>query len=428
MDSINVKKRMTSIKKFYFIEYFYIALKSIEMYQTENDTFNFFRKLKDKYQLGESKYKKLTIVNEEDKSDAQIKRYKYTYKQIIAELETYSLISRYSENEIFILEEKGKELIEYWEAGNQNAFFDNVFGLIEERINGYNLLINKFYEINKEKGGLLIFPVYSPLKLGFEKNQFKKMNVFFEYTKKLYLKLEHDVEMNFSKRVELHNKNIDLLNKLKVEGLISSDKQSDFNLENYNKIVKRVRDWWLKVFLNDIYKLDMSFSNFDIWVHRGKQFGIINTTEFFPSFDGRVVYPTSIISKKISNKDFELFYEYSSGEKLYIHRPNWKGKFKDIFTDKLYNSYHDLRTYSKSIFINLTDLKDIVCYKLRIPNQAFALYLEKSYKMSLEGELKYKISLEADKLPEETNAMYLKREPINIDGTLKNIISIQLKR
>ncbi|EXZ22228.1 hypothetical protein M086_4043 [Bacteroides fragilis str. S13 L11] len=44
--------------------------------------------------------------------------------------------------------------------------------------------------------------------------------------------------------------------------------------------------------------------------------------------------------------------------------------------------------------------------------------------MNLKGEIRVKISLEADKLPQETNAMYLKREPILVNGKYKNIISI----
>ncbi|WP_032560160.1 hypothetical protein, partial [Bacteroides fragilis] len=78
----------------------------------------------------------------------------------------------------------------------------------------------------------------------------------------------------------------------------------------------------------------------------------------------------------------------------------------------------------KTHFINLLDLKERVCFKKRIPGFIFDDFLEKTYLMNLKGEIRVKISLEADKLPQETNAMYLKREPILVNGKYKNIISI----
>ena len=42
--------------------------------------------------------------------------------------------------------------------------------------------------------------------------------------------------------------------------------------------------------------------------------------------------------------------------------------------------------------------------------------------MNISGNLKINISLESDKLPQETKAIYLRREPILINESYKNII------
>ena len=60
--------------------------------------------------------------------------------------------------------------------------------------------------------------------------------------------------------------------------------------------------------------------------------------------------------------------------------------------------------------------------------QSFELFLDTIYKMNLAGELKIRISLEVDKLPEETKAMYLKQEPVMVDGKYRNIIAIDVAK
>jgi hypothetical protein len=62
-----------------------------------------------------------------------------------------------------------------------------------------------------------------------------------------------------------------------------------------------------------------------------------------------------------------------------------------------------------------------------MPGFCFDNFLENAYLTNLKGELKIQISLEADKLPHETSAMYMKREPILINGKYKNIIAINYR-
>jgi hypothetical protein len=54
--------------------------------------------------------------------------------------------------------------------------------------------------------------------------------------------------------------------------------------------------------------------------------------------------------------------------------------------------------------------------------------LNEIYRLNLSGQLKIRISLEVDKLPEETSAMYMKHEPVMVDGSYRNIIAIDVAK
>jgi hypothetical protein len=95
-----------------------------------------------------------------------------------------------------------------------------------------------------------------------------------------------------------------------------------------------------------------------------------------------------------------------------------------FFIDALFSYYIEFKRIRKTQYINLADVKEKVCFKLRIPSYCFDKLLNSAYLTNLKGELKIQISLEADKLPQETSAMYLKREPILVNEKYKNIIAI----
>ena len=98
------------------------------------------------------------------------------------------------------------------------------------------------------------------------------------------------------------------------------------------------------------------------------------------------------------------------------------------FVDCLVKSYFDLRPSNRSDFINLIALRELVCYSMKISESIFQDFLNKIYKLNLIGELRIGISLEVDRLPEETKAMYLKREPVMVDGKYRNIIAIDVTK
>jgi hypothetical protein len=300
---------------------------------------------------------------------------------------------------------------------------------MENRFYAFHQIINFCYEANKKKGGLLVFPGYTPIRLGFEKNKIKTSGDIEHYLKTLQRKLESDIEEHLNRRIDLTEQREMLIKNLIESGLLPGSGSEEFDPDKYNSIIIRIRKFWLGEFLKRIYGYEYSYSSFDIWTYRGKQIGVIHATEFYPGFSGKIVYPTSVIINNKSSQDFEKMFSYSNGDYLYIHSPSWEDKKnRDEFVDSLLKAYFNLKKANRSYYINLADTRELVCYNLKISQHLFNSFLEKAYFLNLKGQLKVKISLEADKLPQETGAQYLKRDPVMVDGKYRNIIAIDVSK
>ena len=418
-------KSLQSVKKFYFLEYFYVLLKSVEKHSDKNQIFNSFKILKQKYQLGESKYKRLFTDNE-NLSRPKINRYQYTLNQVIDESKEYNLIEENKSGEIFLTKEGQKLLFQFQDKGLME-FNHSLLKLMESKYNAFRYLINFLYNANRHRPGLVIIPNYSPRLLDFERSEIQTTGDFLKYSKALVNKLENDIKNFLGQHRNLKKENEKLVQKLIESELIPKSPNEQFTPKNFYVITKRFRDFWINYFLKEIYQFEFSMSSFDIWTYRGKRIGIIQATEFYPNFHGRIVYPTSVIIKETRSRDFQKLYEYADGNCLYMHNPNYEIN-QEKFVDTLVKAYFDLRRSNTSYFINLSALRELVCYNMKISDSIFQFYLENIYKLKYSGELKIRISLEVDKLPEETKAIYLKREPVMVDGKYRNIIAIDVTK
>ncbi|MDL5513970.1 hypothetical protein QSE00_19290 [Arenibacter sp. M-2] len=413
------------VKKFYLLDYFLILLQSCLVSDNPEKIFQRFKTLKEKERLGESKYKKLVIDEGEDLSAKQVARYKYTLQQVINESVACGLIL--DKNGLITLTKKGRRFLVFAENGKR-MFYNNLLKILEKQYSAFYHLVKLCYRQNQNKNGLLIFPIYSPRKLGFDKKEMKTNGHLIEYSNQLRRTLENDIHKFLDLKISLKAPETELIAKLIDDKILSSENSDDiFDSKQYNSIISRFRKFWLNYFLKSIYKYPFSFTTFNIWVERGKQLGVVHTTEFYPNFDGRLVYPTSIIVEVNKNSDLVKAYDYSNGEYLFIHEPKWSNN-KNKFIEALHNAYYDLKNSKRSNFIRISDLREKVCYKLKLPSFKFNEFLQETYNESLKGETKIQISLEADRLPQETNAMYLKREPVIINKQQKNIIAIDYKK
>lgn len=418
-----VTSKPQSVRRFYFFEYFYILLKSIQSYSSADKIFDDFLLLKHDFNLGESKYKKLTI--DEDISPTRMGRYRYTFDQVLSEAIDYKLIKkRGRKSSEFFLTDLGEEALKKVKQDNLIEFNKYIFKWMEEKYHAFYYLINTCYKANPEKYGLLIFPIYSPSLLGIERKSIKSSREIVRYLERLQRKMEQDIELHLGKNLPLDKNNKEIVSKLINAGLISKDSSEPFNDANFNAIVKRVRDFWISYFLKELYGYQHSNTSFEIWAYRGKQVGVLQATEFYPNFNGKVVYPLSILSASAKSSDFKKLFTYPDDNRLYVHEPSWSS-IKEKFIDSLFNAYFDVRESARSYFVNLLSVREIVCYSMKISEYSFDAFLGNAYKLSLNQTLKrIRISLEVDKLPEETSAIYLRRTPVMVDDRYRNIIAI----
>ena len=421
--SITIPKTLPA-KKFYFLEYFYVLLKSIERFSDEERVFDSFKILKQEHGLGESKYKKLTSDGD-NLSQTQLNRYRYTFEQVINEAKEYGLVQKNNGN--LVLTEEGKDLLLLHQNRGLISFNRSILGLMESKYGAFRYLITFLYNANKHKSGLFVLPNYSPRKLDFQRNKIKTTSDVFEYARVLASKLEQDIQNFIGESRDLEDENKKILDRLVDSDLLPASQNSEFDPKKYNAITLRFRDFWRTYFLREIYKSEYSLSAFDVWTYRGKQIGIIHATEFYPNFKGGIVYPTSVILDSVNSRDFQKLYTYPDGFGLYMHKPVGEEN-REKFVDYLVNAYFDLCRSNRSYFINLLALRELVCYNMRISEYLFGVFLETIYKLNLVGNLQIRISLEVDRLPEETSAMYLKREPVMVDGKYRNIIAIDVTK
>lgn len=419
---------LSTVKKFYFLEYVHVLLQSVERYSERELVFNSFKTLKQQQRLGESKYK--TLSSESDNlSTVQLNRYRFTFDHVIEETKGFELIAEGAKQELY-LTEQGKKLLLQYETAGTVPFNISLFMCMEKRYDHpFRFLIDLLYKANKYNSGLLILPNYSPRELQFERVNFRKGTDIIDYTEALTTRLQHDIHEFLGDNRSLRDQNKKLIRKLTIDGLLPSSHRDEFPQAKYNAITKRVRDFWINYFLKEIYGYEFSLSSFDIWIYRGKQIGIIQATEFYPNVNGRIVYPTSIVAKSTDSVDFQRLYDYPDGYKLYVHNPQPRGdQSQNRFLDFLVKAYYDLRRSDRSYFVNLLALRELVCYNMKISEQLFEDFLNEIYKLHLGKKMRISISLEVDKLPEETKAIYLKQEPVKVDGKYRNIIAIDVAK
>ena len=416
-------------RQFYFLDYFYIMLKSIEKSRMIDEVFSYFKILKQEHRLGESKYKKLEEVTHP--TERQQQRYLYTFKRVLEECKEYNLVKQIEDSSV-VLSFEGRRLLSQYQSEGVRAFNFSIFNLFENAHAALRTLVEFLYKANSINSGVLVFPHYSPLQFNLKRGDIETTRSIIQYSEILIKKLEGDIKRYLRHPEVLSLQNQLLLQKLIADGLLQESLSARFNPRDYNKITKRIRDYWINYFLKELYKCPYSLTTFDIWCYRAKQVDVIQATESYPFINGRIVYPTSVVKPYIVSSDFKEIFLYSDDNRMYIHRPKSgaivSSKYHELFIDSLVKGYYELKRQVRYNFINLVSLREIVCFQLKISMNMFEETLNAIYRLNLSGHLKIGISLEVDKLPEETSAMYIKNDPVIVDGSRRNVIAIDVTK
>lgn len=418
-------------KRFYFIEYYALLLESVEKCSNTKSAQKEFKDLKNKYYLGLSRYRKISINtddnnNYETKEDSKPDKFEYTFSQVLLECRTFNLVSENKERKELTLTDDGAKLIQYFRK-DKNEYKKLLICLMENKYQSFRYLLNKIYSRSPNKSGLIVFPNYSPANLGFSKDDFISNEIVYDYLNNYEIKIREDVKKYINQTFGTSNKKDALIKILIDKNFITLDKKDKFNIKKYNAVVRKTQIFWRNQLL-EYYGIVSKWQSFEVWVYRAKQLGILNTTPFYPSFYGQIIYPTSIVTgKNLENsKDYRFIYSYPDGKKLYLRHLKWN-EIENTFFTELWGVYSKLKKRTRVNFLSLHNIKEIVCYNLKISYDQFAEFLNIAYEQSLKGNTSYNISLEADNLPEETNAIYIKREPILVKGRHRNIIAISYK-
>jgi hypothetical protein len=158
---------------------------------------------------------------------------------------------------------QNKRLLLQYRTEGIRAFNLSVFKLMENAHKAFRTLVEFLYEANSKGSGVLVFPHYSPLKLHFNRKNIQTTKDMTLYMESLVKKLQVDIQRYLKRNVDLTEKNQELLKKITHDGLLSEKLSKRFDPRDYNKIIKRVRDFWLTYFLQELYKCQSSMTTFD---------------------------------------------------------------------------------------------------------------------------------------------------------------------
>lgn len=241
LNKILINAQPNKVQKFYFLEYFYVLLKSVQLYSQEDRIFEYFLDLKQQKQLGESKYKKSAYMDmDKEFSPNQMVHFTYTFREVLTETEGYSLVKRTLPNFIH-LTDLGEQAIEIYEEQGVIEFNKFLFRLMERKYFAFEYLLDVCYSANPAKYGLLVFPLYSPYRLGFERGSIVTSRDFIEYFHVLQEKLESDIHKHLEKVISLDEENKTLIRGLIDAKILPEDLSQPFEANQYNVIVKRGR-------------------------------------------------------------------------------------------------------------------------------------------------------------------------------------------
>ena len=160
--------------------------------------------------------------------------------------------------------------------------------------------------------------------------------------------------------------------------------------------------------------------DFEIYCSRGSTLGLLNYTDRLDGTFGRVVYATSwtaAASVPEWIKPASLTPLDAGPETYLLHTPSWS-RIKSRFLSEIVRGYERLNTQKRSLYVVIADLRDIVCYQLRLSDAQFDRFLTKMYHDSMQGKLTtVRVSLEADEVKEVRGAQSTKRNPVYLGGS-----------
>jgi len=160
--------------------------------------------------------------------------------------------------------------------------------------------------------------------------------------------------------------------------------------------------------------------DFEIFCSRGSSLGLLNYTDHLEGALGRVVYATAwrhnTVPTWIKKGDLELLRSGSSETDGYcVHSPSWKS-IRTRLEREVYASYEQLRKHKRSLAPPVADVRDAVCFRLRLSDHDFNRLLARLYHETMQANRGLGISLEADEIRETRGQQTTKRNPLYLSN------------
>lgn len=161
-------------------------------------------------------------------------------------------------------------------------------------------------------------------------------------------------------------------------------------------------------------QFDNAFRNipeFEVWQDRLFFLQAINYSRSFPLFNGSLLYSICSFEKSDEEAHYEQF-TMPLGVKMFIHKPSWSD-IRVEFTEVLKRAYTKLSETKGLSYVRIADLRDMVCYRLRLHDSSFDNYMIEAIKESVKGDIPIRLSLDSDIYPGRD---HWKRRPLDLRG------------
>ncbi len=169
------------------------------------------------------------------------------------------------------------------------------------------------------------------------------------------------------------------------------------------------------------YGISTGVVDFEIFCSRASTMGLLNYTDRLMSAFGRVVYALAwtdaMVPADVARSETRcISYGASEPGELVLHVPTWRRQ-RDRFANELLRSYEKLRVTKRSLNPLVADVRDLVCYRMRLRDADFDLFLTRLYAEAMAEDIGLVISLEADETRELAGSQTTKRNPLYLQNS-----------
>jgi hypothetical protein len=163
---------------------------------------------------------------------------------------------------------------------------------------------------------------------------------------------------------------------------------------------------------------------FKPWCPRLQALELVGYTDWHPTVQGRLLFPTALFRTSGDGGPFEELpgIRHPDGRTLFLHQPSWEGR-SERFWQTLAMVYGETFGRVRARYVSLPDVRDEVCRRLRLSPARFDWLLEHALaRVPEDGG--WHLSIETDMRDDLRTARGLVRRPVYVHGVPHTLISV----